>query len=220
MRPALEGHAKRAATPPWIGVPCLLFAALASAIVANAWAGPRRHLNWFPQPIAAPVDPVPPSSPPIPAAARPLPPRPRAHRNSPRPREAHEALAELYLRYPPDPARPIRELGAEDAKWLHDRGALFLDARRSDAFEQGHIAGARSLPFWEADLAEKVAQALATCSDPSLPVVVYCSGGDCRDSYLLAEKLWLAGFRTLLTYTGGYPDWEARGWPVRQGSAP
>lgn len=205
---------------PALGVLFLLFLALASAAVSNALAGPRRHLNWFPRSIAPPV----PSPPPSPQPVRPIeaqsPPRQGAGGDSPRRRKAHEALAELYLRYPADPARPIREVGSSDAKWLHERGALFLDARRSEAFEQGHIADARSIPFWEEDLAEKVAQVFASCSDPALPVVVYCSGGDCRDSHLLAEKLWLAGFRTLLTYQSGFPDWKARGWPVRHGGAP
>lgn len=108
----------------------------------------------------------------------------------------------------------------EEAAWLHAHGAVFLDARRTAMYQQGHIPGAKSFSAWEDGLAEKVDQLSLFTADLKLPIVIYCSGGDCHDSHLVAQKLWLAGFRNLRIYTDGYPDWEARKRPVASGSKP
>jgi rhodanese-related sulfurtransferase len=98
-------------------------------------------------------------------------------------------------------------------------GVPFLDARRTSAYEEGHVAGARSLSAWESDVDEKVV-ALVAERDGRQPLVVYCSGGDCEDSHLLAQKLWGAGFNDILVYRDGYPDWVQRGGAVRTGATP
>ena len=85
---------------------------------------------------------------------------------------------------------------------------------------EGHIPGAKSLSAWEDGLSEKVDQLSLFTADLKLPVVIYCSGGDCHDSHLVAQKLWLAGFRNLRIYTDGYPDWEAQKLPVAKGERP
>ena len=53
--------------------------------------------------------------------------------------------------------------------------------------------------------------------DQSAPVVVYCSGGDCEDSHMLAQKLYFVGFDNVLVYKDGFPDWQKRGLPVTNG---
>ena len=98
------------------------------------------------------------------------------------------------------------------------RGALFLDARRSKDFAEGHVAGARSFPVWESEVVrERVGELVAQGRDPSLPVVLYCSGGDCGDSHMLAQTLFGAGFENLLVYRDGFPDWVKRGGAARTG---
>jgi rhodanese-related sulfurtransferase len=131
-----------------------------------------------------------------------------------------DPAADLMTRFPPLLDAPQAEIAAAEARWLHERGALFLDARRTALHAQGHIAGAKVISVWEDGVADKVEQLSMFAKDLRAPVVIYCSGGDCHDSHLLAEKLWLAGFRNLRIYTGGYPDWESRGWPVAKGNAP
>ena len=54
--------------------------------------------------------------------------------------------------------------------------------------------------------------------DQSAPIVVYCSGGDCEDSHMLSEKLYIVGFDNVLVYKDGYPDWVKRGLPVTKGA--
>ncbi len=127
------------------------------------------------------------------------------------------SLADLLGRFPVH-GQPFVEITGEAAVWLHANGALFLDARRSKEFVQGHVSEARSFPVWEAEVVkERVEGLVAEGRDLSLPVVLYCSGGDCEDSHMLAQTLFGAGFENLLVYRDGFPDWVKRGGAVRTG---
>ena len=90
-------------------------------------------------------------------------------------------------------------------KGLTDRRkqVLFLDARRSSIFEEGHIAGARSFSVWESDIDDKVNALFEERADPAeqnKPIVIYCSGGACEDSHMLAQKLWGIQFNNVYVY--------------------
>lgn len=128
--------------------------------------------------------------------------------------------SEILERFPPSPDVPAEEIHTDDAYWLWQNGALFLDARRTSAYNDGHIAGARSIAVWEADVDEKVKNMSAEGLDPNMPVVLYCSGGACEDSHMLAQKLWGMFFNNLRVYYEGYPGWTDAGHPVSQGAQP
>lgn len=100
--------------------------------------------------------------------------------------------AGLVRRFPPH-EKPFVEISGDDAAWLVGRGALALDARRTKVYEEGHIAGARSFPVWESDIDARVTALVGEGRDGAIPVVLYCSGGDCEDSHMLAQKLFGAG---------------------------
>ena len=121
------------------------------------------------------------------------------------------------------PDKPYVEIAFNDVKTLHDKNALFLDARRTSVYEQGHIPGARTYSVWEADIDDKVQKLFAERSDTSaqaLPIVIYCSGGDCEDSHMLAQKLWGIQFNNVYVYKDGFPDWQQHGAPVHTGANP
>jgi rhodanese-related sulfurtransferase len=120
--------------------------------------------------------------------------------------------------FPSTPDRPFVEISPEDALELYGRKALFIDARRTSEFNAGHIAGSRSMPVWESDVDERVGQLFEEGRDQQAPVVIYCSGGNCEDSHMLAQKLWGVGFDNVLVYRDGYPDWVKRGGAVMKGS--
>jgi rhodanese-related sulfurtransferase len=126
-------------------------------------------------------------------------------------------------RFTPHPDKPFIEIEGDAAASLHKAGALFLDARRSSVFEEGHIAGARSFSVWEADVDDKVTALYEERSDPAeqnKAIVIYCSGGACEDSHMLAQKLWGVQFNNVYVYKDGFPDWEKRGLPVKKGANP
>jgi rhodanese-related sulfurtransferase len=125
--------------------------------------------------------------------------------------------ADLLARFPVH-GQPFVEIPGEAAAWLHARGALFLDARRSREYSEAHVAGALSFPIWESEVVKARIEAfVAEGRDGTLPVVLYCSGGDCEDSHMLAQSLFGAGFENLLVYRDGFPDWVARGGAVAAG---
>ena len=122
--------------------------------------------------------------------------------------------------FAPHPDRASVEIGTEDAEVLFRQGRLFLDARRTSAYADGHVAGARSFPVWESDVADRVKAFFEEGLDQNAPIVIYCSGGDCEDSHMLAEKLYMVGFNNLLVYKDGFPGWQKRGLPAVKGSKP
>jgi rhodanese-related sulfurtransferase len=109
----------------------------------------------------------------------------------------------------------------DDVAELYSRKTVpFLDARRTSVYRDGHIAGSRPFSVWEADVDEKVKAFFAEGTDQSAPIVVYCSGGNCEDSHMLADRLYQVGFDNVLIYKDGYPDWVQRGLPVSKGNEP
>ena len=53
-----------------------------------------------------------------------------------------------------------------------------------------------------------------------MPIVVYCSGGECEDSHMLAQKLWGVFYSNVLVYKDGFPDWQKRGGAIDTGDRP
>ena len=49
------------------------------------------------------------------------------------------------------------------------------------------------------------------------PIVIYCSGGACEDSHMLAQKLWGVGYNNALIYKDGWPDWLQHGGATAKG---
>lgn len=219
----------------------LVAAAVACALVANALASPARKLAVVraervvparvppvgeaarepaePSPAtAAPTPSLPPAAPAAKAsgttAARTIAPTPASRAASISPE------SEMRRRFPPH-GKPWKEIPGDDVAWLHAKGALFLDARFEKIYAEGHVAGARSFPVWQAELLKPRAEQLVSEGrDGALPIVLYCSGGDCEDSHMLGEQLFGAGFTNLLVYKDGYPDWERRGGATRKGLEP
>jgi rhodanese-related sulfurtransferase len=177
----------------------ILAAALFCAAISNWTASRQRKVAWIGKYSAAP------SAQPRSAAVRPAGSSPSAAQSA---------------SFPPHPDRAWVEIGGNDVAALHDQGTLFLDARRTEVYRHGHIAGARSFPVWESDIDARVRALFEEGRDQRAPIVVYCSGGDCEDSHMLSEKLYFVGFDDVLVYKDGFPDWQKRGLPVKTGENP
>lgn len=214
----------------------IIVAASVIAIVANAMAARERKLvlpGYYPNalrvPKPAPVKPVavpapviaPTATAPLPVATQtvPTPPPPKTETAKPE-KPAPPAVTRQFL---PHPDKAYEEIGYAEVAHLHARGALFLDARRTSVFEEGHIAGARPFSVWESDVDDKVNRLFEERPDPdqqNQPIVIYCSGGACEDSHMLADKLWGIQFNNVYVYKDGYPDWVTRGGATRKGPTP
>ncbi|HJW72473.1 MAG TPA: rhodanese-like domain-containing protein [Geothrix sp.] len=191
-----------------------------AALVSNSLASPSRKLAWVSNQAVLPA-----VAPPVgkPTPSEPGPPTPTLV--APKPKATPHPITPARRIAPKAPAPtvqaaiiPIREISSEEAWAAFNSGQPFLDARRSADFEEGHIAGAWSTPIWESDVDDRLfAFKFARKPASEDPIVIYCSGGDCRDSHLLAAKLLNDGYIHLLIYRDGYPDWAARKRPVEKG---
>ncbi len=91
---------------------------------------------------------------------------------------------------------------------VENRSALILDARPAVFFERGHVPGALNLS--RDDFANDYRHLASTLkAAQAKPIIVYCSGGACHDSRLVANALLSLGFSDVSIYTGGWEEWTA-----------
>jgi rhodanese-related sulfurtransferase len=123
-----------------------------------------------------------------------------------------------------DPATPTPGASDPDAlgddvslaqtRALFEKGAAdFVDARLEKEFAAGHILGAMSVSA--ESLPESLVAVLPNL-DPKRerPVVVYCGGGECHASHMVADLLRQAGYGHVHVFTDGFPAWEGAKLPI------
>jgi rhodanese-related sulfurtransferase len=90
---------------------------------------------------------------------------------------------------------------------------IVLDVRERDAYEQGHIPGARLLPRGQLEL--RVNQDLP---DPTRRIVCCCEFG--RISTLATATLREMGYQRAVALDGGMKAWREAAYPLRGGRDP
>lgn len=99
------------------------------------------------------------------------------------------------------------------------KSALILDARPAVFYERGHVPGAMNLS--RDDFANDYHRLAATLkAAQAKPIIVYCSGGACHDSRLVANALLSLGFSNVSIYPGGWEEWSAAHLAQATGKAP
>ena len=119
------------------------------------------------------------------------------------------AVARAYLG-DPDGLEPIDR--AELARRIDAGTVVLIDVRPKEEFEQGHIAGAVSVPLdslksWARDDAPKRKQ-----------IVAYCRGPYCVYAVEAVAELTKRGLRATRA-SDGVAEWRAAGYPVETGGA-
>ncbi len=102
---------------------------------------------------------------------------------------------------------------AEEALALHGKAhVIFIDARPAEAFAQGHVPDAVSLPYdpFATDLSERIARL-----PPDKTFIVYCDGVGCPLGNDLAQLMRLDGLERVLVMSEGLGGWKAAGGEVR-----
>src|SRR5207244_6753291 len=107
----------------------------------------------------------------------------------------------------------IDEADAKRAQELVDDGAVLVDVRERDEWEQGRIPGAVHVP--RGYLEQRIEQA---APDRSRPVVLYCAAGN--RSAFAAKTLAELGYQRPVSLAGGYTDWQRTGLPTGLPAAP
>jgi DNA-binding transcriptional ArsR family regulator/rhodanese-related sulfurtransferase len=119
-----------------------------------------------------------------------------------------DRIIDAYL-HNRDTLEPItsRELAAR----LTDADLIILDVRPSEEYQQGHIAGAQSIPVDE--LAQRIIEL------PSKhEIVAYCRGPYCVFADEAVEILQAHGY-PVRRMREGYPDWQLEGLPIEGSSS-
>jgi glyoxylase-like metal-dependent hydrolase (beta-lactamase superfamily II)/rhodanese-related sulfurtransferase len=93
-----------------------------------------------------------------------------------------------------------------------ERDTILLDVRERDAFEAGHIPGARHVPRGQLEL--RVDRELP---DPTVRILAYCQYG--KISTLAAATLRTMGYTRVVALDGGMEAWAQAGYPIEKGSA-
>ncbi len=99
---------------------------------------------------------------------------------------------------------------AEQVERLLGNGqpVVLIDLRPEAGFRQGHLPGARSVPF--AQLRRRYGEIPST-----RPVILYCA---CPPEELTAAYRFLSGegYRNVRVLEDGFPGWVMRGYPLER----
>src|SRR6478609_7246014 len=100
----------------------------------------------------------------------------------------------------------ITEVDTAGAAEQIGNGALILDVREPDEYEQGALPGAVHIPRGHLE-----AQVEGRLLDKTAPVVVYCAGG--VRSAFAARTLSELGYTDVVSMAGGFGRWKDEGRP-------
>lgn len=112
---------------------------------------------------------------------------------------------------PPFPTQEIPSVPPAEAQRMAENGALFVDVREYNEFEQVRIPGAKFKPLsqindWYSSLATDV------------PVILYCRTGQ-RSGQATVALTHQAGLSNVFNMEGGIVEWYEEGLPINVGTA-
>lgn len=105
----------------------------------------------------------------------------------------------------------IQPITLETAFEIHgNQSVLFIDAREKLEFNEGHIEGAISLPYYDSLTNLELIKKL----DKTKKYVVYCDDEKCGLSKKLAEKMYDNDIKKVFILTGGWQLWLSADLPI------
>jgi sulfur-carrier protein adenylyltransferase/sulfurtransferase len=101
--------------------------------------------------------------------------------------------------------RDVAEVDAREAQAL--AGAAWVDVRRQDEWDEGHIPGAIHIP--RGSLESRIESRVP---DRATPIVLYCASGE--RSAFAAKTLEELGYVQPVSLAGGFSDWKRNGGEI------
>jgi len=114
-------------------------------------------------------------------------------------------------------AKGINVIDIAKTKTLYDQKALFFDAREKRHYAKEHIKGAFPVYF---DLSKAAYIVIQLPQDKKQPLVFYCYGESCANSYEAALAVRKLGYRNVYWFLNGFGEWKATGYPVQSSPKP
>ncbi len=99
----------------------------------------------------------------------------------------------------------IAEVDAREAQEIED--AVWVDVRRYDEWEQGHLPDAVHVP--RGSLESRIE---GVVPDRATPIVLYCASGE--RSAFGAKSLAELGYENVVSLAGGFTDWKRNGYEI------
>jgi len=99
-----------------------------------------------------------------------------------------------------------------EAKKLWDSGAVFIDSRKKEDWEDGHIAKAIHLD--RGDRENYTRDKVSKMFKKDQALVTYCYGKVCTRSSQMAADLVSVGYTNVYFYREGFPGWSFGGHPI------
>lgn len=129
---------------------------------------------------------------------------------------AQVARTALDTAQPPAEGAEIREITVNELQESSSSGGwIVIDARPEVFHRLGHVPGAISLPRETFETAYGKHRQVAL-AEKRKPIVIYCQGGECEDSHLVARALMQLGHTHVSILLGGWEEWEKQGNPVER----
>lgn len=119
----------------------------------------------------------------------------------------HPASAETLA---PEQVPGAQTIDTHVAKSLFDQKVIFIDVRKQEDYDAGHIPGAHHLPV-TSDFNEQNLTALVLKENP---VVIYCNGIHCMGSSKAAQQAVAWGWTNVYYYRDGIPGWRLHNHPI------
>ncbi|HPI19595.1 MAG TPA: rhodanese-like domain-containing protein [Candidatus Kapabacteria bacterium] len=92
-------------------------------------------------------------------------------------------------------------------KYLNDPRVVIIDAREPELYHKSKIGNAINIhPYQEQS---EYFKALRNVPDGKT-IIVYCEGGNCDLSHIVANDLMNLGYENVLLYLGGFEEWEKK----------
>ncbi|MGA9394492.1 MAG: rhodanese-like domain-containing protein [Azonexus sp.] len=112
-------------------------------------------------------------------------------------------------------------ISATEAKDLIAGGMKVYDVRLQEEFDHGHVPGAILVPYNEGsakevgfDPGDDKFDLNKLPADKNTAFMMYCDGTICWKSYKSATLAIQNGWKNVIWFRGGFPEWKAAGFPV------
>ncbi len=92
-------------------------------------------------------------------------------------------------------------------KYLKDPRVIIIDAREPELYEISKIGNAINIYPYQEQM--EYFKALRNVPEGKT-IIVYCEGGNCDLSHLVANDLMNLGYENVLLYLGGFEEWEKK----------
>jgi len=108
-------------------------------------------------------------------------------------------------------AKGVKVVDVAQAKALYDQNAYFFDTREKRHYAKEHIKGAYPVYF---DVSKAEYIVLQLPANTKQPLVFYCYGESCANSYEAALAVRKLGYTNVYWLLNGFGEWKETGYPV------